>query len=235
MSSKKKISSTPAYDNPDSGDSGSGSRQYEQWRKEGDHKGYSGERPDQNLDSDRTESAPDPAGSVAEQTSLEMALRQCREESDLIKNELEESKSELQKSRDTLLRKAAEFENLKKRTQKEKARFFEDARMEAVEVFLPLREDLKRSIDTASDQHSDHGLIEGLKLVMKNFDRILQRYGLETIEDTGVPFDVDLHDALLTQPSSDGNTEKNTVLQILEPGYKIGERIIKHAKVIVSQ
>ncbi len=149
--------------------------------------------------------------------------------------EIERLQDELDRTRDTMLRKAAEFENLKKRTQKEKLQFFEQARADAVSRFLPIREDLKRSVEASEGHDLDKGFLEGLKLVLANFERVLRDYGMEPIEETGVPFDVNMHDALLVQPAEDESTESNTVVHILEPGYKLGDRVIKHAKVIVSQ
>ena len=142
---------------------------------------------------------------------------------------------ELARTRDSMLRKAAEFENLKRRTQKEKLQLFEEARADAVSRFLPIREDLKRSVEASEGKNVEKGFVEGLRLVLSNFERVLQDYGVEAIEETGIPFDVERHDAMLIQPAPDESTESNTVLQILEPGYKIGDRVIRHAKVIVSQ
>ena len=148
---------------------------------------------------------------------------------------IDQLKYELEQARDSMLRKAAEFENLKKRTQREKARLYEEARVFAVSRFLPVRENLQRSVNAANDIKIDKGLQSGLQMVMDSFDRVLDQCGLVPIEETGIPFDVDLHDAMLTQPPPDETTETNTVLQVLEPGYKIGDRVIRHAKVIVSQ
>jgi len=142
---------------------------------------------------------------------------------------------ELEKTRDAMLRKAAEFENMKRRTQKEKAQLFDQARADAVSRFLPIREDLKRSVEASKGHEVDKNFLEGLRLMLANFERILADYGVEPIEETGVPFDVEMHDAMLIQPAADESTESNTILQVMEPGYKIGDRIIKHAKVIVSQ
>lgn len=153
-----------------------------------------------------------------------------------LQDTIEKLEAELSRTRDSMLRKAAEFENLKKRTRKEKALIFDNAKAEAISRFLPVREDLKRSLEASGvSQNIDKGFLEGVKLVLSNFDRILDEYNVHPIEETGVPFDVDQHDALLSQPANDDSIASNTVLQILEPGYKIGDRVIKHARVIVSQ
>lgn len=153
-----------------------------------------------------------------------------------LQDTIKKLEEELSRTRDSMLRKAAEFENLKKRTQKEKALVFDSAKAEAISRFLPVREDLKRSLEASGGTRNiDKGFLDGVKLVLSNFDRILDEYNVKPIEETGVPFDVDQHDALLSQPANDDSIESNTVLQILEPGYKIGDRVIKHARVIVSQ
>lgn len=158
--------------------------------------------------------------------------RKSTEEYEKIIAELEESVAQ---TRDSMLRKAAEFDNLKRRTQKERLLVYEDAKADAVSRFLPIREDLKRSIEVLKGQKASKGILDGLQLVIDNFDKVLEHYNVEAIEEKGVPFDVEIHDAMLSQPAGDDEVESNTVIQILEPGYKMGDRVIKHAKVIVSQ
>ncbi len=148
---------------------------------------------------------------------------------------IEKLTAELQSSKDALLRKVAEFENLKRRTQKERLAYFTDAKIEALEKFLPVRDDLQRSLDAADPQKVDKGFLEGINMVAEKFERILSEYGVEAIEEENVPFNVDIHDALLRQPAPDDSVPSDTVLKVLETGYKIGDKVIKHAKVIVSQ
>ena len=171
-------------------------------------------------------------GQKAEESDREQEVKD--EPQDSTQDKVAMLEDELARAREGVLRKAAEFENLKKRTQKEKTHLFEEARVDAVSKFLPIREDLKRSIEASKDQNVDQGFLDGLKLVLQNFDKVLEQYNVEPIEETGVPFNVDMHDAMLSQPSEE-DVESNTVIQVLEPGYKIGDRVIKHAKVIVSQ
>lgn len=142
---------------------------------------------------------------------------------------------ELAASKDALLRKAAELENVRKRVQRERIALFEDAKVAALQEFLPISEDLNRVLDAAATFEVDPGFMDGVKLVAGKFEEAFSKYGVETINATGIPFDVDVHDAMLRQPAPDENTESNTVLQVLEAGYKIGNKVIKHAKVIVSE
>lgn len=148
---------------------------------------------------------------------------------------IEELEKELAAARDSMLRKAAELENVRKRVQKERFTLREQVKAEALEDFLPLNDDLLRTLDASKEANIEKSFLEGIEMVSNKFGDILAKYGVDKIDETGVPFDVNLHDALLRQPAPDDDTPADTVLQVLERGYKMGERTIKHAKVIVSQ
>ncbi len=147
-------------------------------------------------------------------------------------NELEE---ELAQLRDTQLRKAAEMENMRKRLQRERDQIFQISRESAVLDFLPVSDDLQRTLDAMKKDDSGEAYIDGIKMVAKKFEEILEKQGVTKINETGVPFDVELHDALLSQKPEDESIESGTVIQVIENGYRIGEKTLRHAKVIVSQ
>jgi molecular chaperone GrpE len=144
-------------------------------------------------------------------------------------------KGEIAQLRDTLLRRTAEFDNIKKRMLRERLQLLDDARFEALKSFLPVNDDLQRTLEAARDTEIPASFLEGIVMVAEKFSSILTSNGVEAIDKTGVPFDVNLHDALMRQPAPDGKTPSDTVLQILETGYKAGDKIIRHAKVIVSE
>lgn len=171
---------------------------------------------------------------VADETQNEIAEEPAEEldEKDQI---IEKLTAELQASKDTTLRKVAEFENLKRRSQKERVQLFTDAKVQALEQFLPIRDDLQRTLQASENMQVDAKFLEGIQMIAEKFERVLQEYGVEAIEEENVPFDVDIHDALLRQPAPDDSVASDTVLKVLETGYKIGDKVIKHAKVIVSQ
>ena len=147
-------------------------------------------------------------------------------------NELEE---EINQIRDTQLRKAADLENFKKRLQREKELVYQSSRETSVEAFLPVYDDLLRTLDAMVKGGADSSYIDGIKLVASKFEDVLKRYNVERIDETGVPFNVDLHDALMRQKPDDDSIESGTVLQVFENGYKMGEKTLRHAKVIVSE
>lgn len=149
-------------------------------------------------------------------------------------NELEE---EIEHIRDTQLRKAAEMENMRRRLQREREQIFQLSKETAVQDFLPVSDDLQRTLEAIEKDATKEssGLLDGIKLVADKFDQILEKHGVERINQTGVPFDVDLHDALLRQKPEDDSVESGTVLQVIENGYRMGEKTLRHAKVIVSE
>lgn len=147
-------------------------------------------------------------------------------------NELEE---ELSSVKENHLRKAAEMENFKKRLQRERDQVFQKSRESAIEAFLPINDDLRRTLEALERSNADSTFIDGVKLVADKFEDVLNRYNVKRIDETGVPFDVDLHDAMMRQKPEDDSVESGVVLQVLENGYRIGDKTLRHAKVIVSE
>ncbi|MFY0684513.1 MAG: nucleotide exchange factor GrpE [Balneola sp.] len=148
---------------------------------------------------------------------------------------IEELENDLSVAKDSMLRKAAELENVRKRVQKERFQLREQVKAEALEDFLPLNDDLLRTLDASKETEVEENFLKGVEMVSNKFAEILTKHGIEKIDAINVPFDVNLHDALLRQPAPDDKTPSDTVLQVLERGYRMGEKVIKHAKVIVSQ
>ncbi len=149
--------------------------------------------------------------------------------------EIENLREEVESVKETQLRKAAEMENMRKRLERERVQVFENARRAAVESFLPVNDDLLRTLKAMEEADAEPTYLDGIKMVANKFEDVLQKYGVERIDEEGVPFDVDLHDAMLRQKPEDDTIESGMVLQILENGYRIGEKTIRHAKVIVSE
>lgn len=143
--------------------------------------------------------------------------------------------AEIAALKDQLLRRTAEMENMRKRQARERIQLYEDAQVQALRDFLPINDDLERALAAVDGQHVPESFLEGIKLVAEKFANVLKTQGMTSIHETGVPFDVNVHEALLRQPAPTPETPSNTVLMVLEPGYKLRERVIRHAKVIVSE
>lgn len=147
-------------------------------------------------------------------------------------NELEK---ELSKSQEQHLRKAAELENYRKRVQRERSQIYETAKANALDDFLDINDDLRRTLKAAEDLEVNNTLMDGVLLVANKFEEVLNKYGVERIDEVGVPFNVDLHDAMMRQKPEDEDVGSDVVLEVIENGYRMGERTIRHAKVIVSE
>ncbi len=154
--------------------------------------------------------------------------------------ELDSIQKELQETREQLLRKAAEFQNYRRRTEQEKAQLVELGKTIVIQQFLDVLDDFQRSMEAAEQvEQQEHesspaydALKEGVDLVYKKFMDELAKHGVEPIDSVGELFDEHMHDAMLQQPSEEYTP--GTVIQELQKGYRMGERILRHAKVIVA-
>ena len=147
-------------------------------------------------------------------------------------NSVEKLEETVQELNDTLLRKAAEFENYKRRTENDQLNLLKYAAESFILKILPVYDDLQRSIDHLDESNLD-SIKDGLKLVFGKFTKTFEEQGIKKIEAQGETFDVEFHEALLQQPSAD--VEPNTVIQEVEAGYMYKDKVIKHSKVVVSQ
>lgn len=189
---------------------------------------------EKDLETDQRDAASGPAESADDRYEElgEEELRTALYERD---EEMETMRQELQEAKDAHLRKAAELENYRKRVQRERSQIYDTAKANALEDFLSISDDLSRTLKASEDMDVNATFLEGVTLVADKFDEVLKKHGVERIDEEGVPFDVDLHDALMRQKPQDDSVESDTVLKVVENGYRIGDRTIRHAKVIVSE
>ena len=132
---------------------------------------------------------------------------------------------------ESYLRLAADFDNYRKRVAREQAALTERANERLLNELLPVLDDLERALEAAS-KHEEAKLEEGVKLVHRSFLALLERHGLSEIETNGA-FDPHVHEALLAQPAEDA--EEGSVLQVLQKGYRLGDRVLRPARVIVAK
>lgn len=149
--------------------------------------------------------------------------------------QMEELQQQLTEMQDKHLRKVAEMDNIQKRIKRERSQIKEQAKIDALQDFLPINDDLQRTLNASEGLEIDDKFLDGVQMVADKFENVLRQNDVERIDETMVPFDVDKHEAMMRQPAEDKDVESNTVLQILENGYRIGDRTIRHAKVIVSE
>jgi len=146
---------------------------------------------------------------------------------------LEEKLAALEAERDEhlndLKRVAAEFENYRKRVLRDQESLVARAHERLVKELLPVLDDLERAL-AAAEEHEEAKLEEGVRLVHRELDDALAREGLAEIETDG-QFDPHVHEALLSQPSSE---EEGTVIEVVQKGYKLGDRVLRPARVVVA-
>ncbi|MFQ5892681.1 MAG: nucleotide exchange factor GrpE [Nitrospinota bacterium] len=130
------------------------------------------------------------------------------------------------------LRLAAEFENYKKRMERERATAIAYANEALLEKLLPVVDNLERALAAAKADTSHDGLVAGVELTLRELHEFLRREGVEPIEAVDGPFDPTIHEAVYTQPSQD--VPEGDVIEQIERGYRYKERILRPAKLIVS-
>ena len=149
-------------------------------------------------------------------------------------NLIGELKDSLEQEKDKYLRLFAEFENFKKRTLRERVELFKTAGQEVMSSLLPVLDDFDRATSQVSKGGNEKD-IEGFILIKNKFDDILKSNGLdETETKIGDAFDAEIHEAITQIPAQD-DSQKGKIIDIIEKGYQLGEKIIRYPKVVVGQ
>lgn len=149
-----------------------------------------------------------------------------------VEEQLEAAKKEVEQYKDRYLRAVAEFDNYRKRTLKEKAELLLNGSEKAVCAFLPILDDFERAI---ADKTEDVNAIkEGVQIIFNKFNKTLESLGVRKIETEGKDFDVDFHEAVAMVPGM-GDDKKGKVIDCVQTGYQLNDKVIRHAKVAVGQ
>ena len=165
-----------------------------------------------------------------EETSNENTSAPEAEEQD----PLEKAQAELAEMKNQLLYKAAEFENYRKRTLKERAELILNGGEKVITAILPVLDDMERAIANGSKTEDPQVLREGMELIYQKFVKTLESQGVSKIETKDADFDTDLHEAVAMVPGM-GDDKKGKVIDCLQEGYKLNDKVIRHAKVAVGQ
>ena len=144
----------------------------------------------------------------------------------------DELRKQADQYKDMLLRKVAEFDNYKRRTEAEWLGFQRFANERILLSFLPIADDLARSLKSGAEQKSFDAFYQGVELIHNKLLQTLKANGVEPMESVGKQFSVDEHDALLQIPRVD--VPPHTIVEEVEKGYRLNDRVLRHAKVIVS-
>jgi molecular chaperone GrpE len=134
--------------------------------------------------------------------------------------------------RDLYLRKAADFDNYRKRVQQETASLIRFANEDLMLAILPVVDDLERSLRSGSDLKDPAAFYRGIEMIRQKLLKVLESHGVTPMNAAGQEFDVAYHDALMQAPRTD--VAPHTVIDVVEQGYLLHDRVLRHAKVIVS-
>ncbi|MCM4160749.1 nucleotide exchange factor GrpE [Antarcticibacterium flavum] len=149
-------------------------------------------------------------------------------------SETEQLKADLDKEKDKFLRLFAEFENYKRRTSKERLELFKTANQEVMTALLPVLDDFDRALNEIR-KAKDKNLVKGVELIHNKFKETLRSKGLEAMEvKEGDAFDADVHEAI-TQIPAPNDKLKGKIVDVVERGYKLGERIVRYPKVVTGK
>ena len=151
-----------------------------------------------------------------------------------VEEQLAAAQAEIAKLNDQLLRQMAEFDNYRKRTLKEKTELILNGGEKVLSALLPVLDDLDRAMQNIEKSTDVETLKEGVSLIMDKLTKTLQGQGLQKMDAIGKMFDTDFHEAVALIPSTE-EAQKNHVIDCVQPGYMLNEKVIRHAKVVVGQ
>ncbi len=160
--------------------------------------------------------------------------QQEKEEKELtVEEQLEAANAEIASLKDQLLRKIAEFDNYRKRTIKEKTDLILNGGEKTIVTILPVIDDMERALKNMKEAENINAVLEGVELIYKKFMDILGRQGVSVIETKEADFDVDVHEAVAQLPAPTPEL-KGKVMDCTLTGYKLNDKVIRHAQVVVG-
>ena len=150
------------------------------------------------------------------------------------KDPLEAALEELAALKDKYLRQVAEFDNYRKRTLKEKTDLILNGGEKVLTALLPILDDLDRAAENIEKSNDLDTLKEGVALILDKLTKTLAAQGLKKMETIGQPFDTDFHEAVALIPAQE-EAQKNVVIDCVQQGYQLNDKVLRHAKVVVGQ
>lgn len=167
----------------------------------------------------------------AKETQTQNATETEKELTDAEK--LEAANEEIAQLKDKYLRQVAEFDNYRKRTLKEKTELILNGGEKVLSALLPILDDFDRAIENIQKSDDVNALKEGVELIAGKLNKTLASQGLQKMDAIGKPFDTDYHEAIALVPAQDED-KKNLVMDCVQPGYMLNDKVLRHAKVVVG-
>ena len=167
------------------------------------------------------------------ETNTEEEVSQDTEKELSVEEQLEAAKKEIEELNDKLLRKIAEFDNYRKRTIKEKTELILNGGEKTIVSILPVIDDLERALKNMQNADNVTAVLEGVELIYKKFMDILSKQGVSVIDTKDADFNVDIHEAIAQLPAPTEEL-KGKVMDCTLTGYKLNDKVIRHAQVVVG-
>lgn len=159
---------------------------------------------------------------------------QAEQEVNTLENQLVELQAQLDKEKKEYMFLMADFDNFRKRTLREKSEIIKNGGENVLKGLLPILDDFERGIAASEKSEDARSVVEGMQLIYQKFVKYLAANGVKEIESTGADFDPDLHEAIAQVPAQNDD-QKGKVIDTVQKGYMINDKVLRHAKVAVAQ
>ena len=175
-------------------------------------------------------SSPEQVQAEPQEQSATTAQSEKSDEVQNLEKEIEQLKAELEKEKDLDMRIRAEYDNYRKRTSKEMGEITARAKADAIKDILPIADNIDRAIAVQEGCEAD--ILKGVEMIHTQIINVFEKLGIEEIAEENIPFNPEFHNAVMHM--EDENLEANTVVQVLQKGYKIGSKVLRYAMVKVA-
>lgn len=189
---------------------------------------------DENMEQEKVSNEEMEQNKSVEDIQQEETQKEELSNEEKLQQSLKEAENKIEELQDKYLRLSAEFDNFRKRTNKEKAEIIKNGAEKTILAILPILDDMERAISNMHKSNDADALREGVELINNKFLKTLSKEGLSKIETENVDFNTDYHEAIAMLPAAD-EQQKGKIIDCVQTGYLLNDKVIRHAKVAVAQ
>ena len=189
---------------------------------------------DENMEQEKVSNEEMEQNKSVEDIQQEETQKEELSNEEKLQQNLKEAENKIKELQDRYLRLSAEFDNFRKRTNKEKAEIIKNGAEKTILAILPILDDMERAISNMHKSNDADALREGVELINNKFLKTLSKEGLSKIETENADFNTDYHEAIAMLPAAD-EQQKGKIIDCVQTGYLLNDKVIRHAKVAVAQ
>ncbi len=189
---------------------------------------------DENMEQEKVSNEEMEQNKSVEDIQQEETQKEELSNEEKLQQSLKEAENKIEELQDKYLRLSAEFDNFRKRTNKEKAEIIKNGAEKTILAILPILDDMERAISNMHKSNDADALREGVELINNKFLKTLSKEGLSKIETENADFNTDYHEAIAMLPAAD-EQQKGKIIDCVQTGYLLNDKVIRHAKVAVAQ